>query len=940
MSANNIKLTLDTIAPSGGITSPSEQISTTKTNGATLTINKGDASFMLVWFDGTQYASAIPTGSGAPTWEAASTSRALTFTTDGYYYAHVILQDLVGNRSAIYNSPEIIVDSVKPTIESFNCYDTSNTELSSSAFETYKFQYTNERTFGFKIKAYDSGSITSGLKQVKISSSAFESDVIIAGSSFNELHEYAGTLTFKASVGAGSYSITATAYDEAGNSESTQPYQMIYDPVAPNGSFTLKKQAADTDPLMAYIKQSNNSFCITMTNSNADVAFYRLWGDFTINGTGTTQANQTWTAGATSMTVTGLAFTTSDGTKEIHVQYIDKAGNVHTPVVQTRVYDATAPVASGEGACSLTTNHNWIAAGSGTVNSATISYTAKDVTSKINTITFSTSGGAITATNKNFGATTPQETDSGSFTFTSTTAGQFTITMVVTDMAGNSTTKTCQVNVESAVSLTSVVLSGHALHADIFNDTTRVALAATVNNVIPGSGGSKMYVWTDTTNNTTTVPSGTTGVDWDSTTQSIAAGQITKNIVESANNWLHVKAVSNVGNVAYLHKQFTMDKTAPSFTYSMDDHINSRNNVITISGGSDALSGLDSIKIEAGDNTNLSAGAFSWAAYSNADYSITLATKKANGTTDQKDGTYSIIVTVRDKAGNTTSKTATWEFDETKPTASVVLKENDGTTNKKTPSADNRVKVQITFPATNITDNTDSWQTVKYQVYGDISTTEGGESIEFDGDITSSAWKTFSAATITTNVFYCTDNAANAVSGETKHIYVKILDDADNISDQITTSFVYNPRAAELVISNVSHDRISCVHTERLDNTEGTISTLTGDYADVVTFNVTSDQTIKAWKVTAYTTYPTSNVDGSSVTAIAERTGSYSTSHYSRSGITIGANTPWTVVIDGQDFRTAVGGSDSVNKDGVHYIIVFGQNEADTWSIAGTAFDA
>ena len=60
---------------------------------------------------------------------------------------------------------------------------------------------------------------------------------------------------------------------------------------------------------------------------------------------------------------------------------------------------------------------------------------------------------------------------------------------------------------------------------------------------------------------------------------------------------------------------------------------------------------------------------------------------------------------------------------------------------------------------------------------------------------------------------------------------------------------------------------------------------------------------------------------------MAKREGSYATQGYSQTGLSI---TTWTVIIDGQDFRTAVGA------DGIHYIVVFGQNLAGQWSVAGT----
>ena len=101
-----------------------------------------------------------------------------------------------------------------------------------------------------------------------------------------------------------------------------------------------------------------------------------------------------------------------------------------------------------------------------------------------------------------------------------------------------------------------------------------------------------------------------------------------------------------------------------------------------------------------------------------------------------------------------------------------------------------------------------------------------------------------------------------------------------------------------------------------------------------MTFTVNSPQTIQAWKVCAYTAYPDATTSGATVTAMAKRSGSYATQGYSQTGLNVKS---WTVTIDGQDFRTAVGGSETVNKDGIHYIVVFGQNLAGQWSVAGTA---
>ena len=135
-----------------------------------------------------------------------------------------------------------------------------------------------------------------------------------------------------------------------------------------------------------------------------------------------------------------------------------------------------------------------------------------------------------------------------------------------------------------------------------------------------------------------------------------------------------------------------------------------------------------------------------------------------------------------------------------------------------------------------------------------------------------------------------------------------------------------------MTITSVSHQRISCTHElrVRIPDGESEAKPIDGDYADVVTFTVSSQQTIQAWKVCAYTAeaYPSDGTSGDTVTAMAKREGSYATQGYSQTGLNVKS---WTVTVDGQDFRTAVG------KDGIHYIVVFGQNLAGKWSVAGTA---
>lgn len=67
---------------------------------------------------------------------------------------------------------------------------------------------------------------------------------------------------------------------------------------------------------------------------------------------------------------------------------------------------------------------------------------------------------------------------------------------------------------------------------------------------------------------------------------------------------------------------------------------------------------------------------------------------------------------------------------------------------------------------------------------------------------------------------------------------------------------------------------------------------------------------------------------------MSKRTGSYATQGYSQTGLSVKS---WTVTVDGQDYKTALGGNSI--EDGIYYIVVFGQNLAGQWSIAGTPYN-
>ena len=897
MSANNFQLTLDTLAPKGSI-SPSSLTATNKS--LPVTINKGDATYMQVWYDTTQNTSAAPANTP---WIAAADSYNVGFSADGTYYAHVILMDDVRNKSTVLTSGQIIFDTVLPVIDADKTY--------AEDLDSKSHIYTNAAEFKFMVTASDADS---GLQKVVLSGNFIGSPKTVNVASFNS-SSWSGQLTFNSDATHGSQTIHVVAYDNAGNT-STHDVSIIYDPDPAQGSFALKATASADTVLQNYINASNNSFVAVITataGTSNDIAYYRIWGDIQDH---TSATDVVWPANTASVTVNNLKFTTTDGIKTVNVQLIDKAGNITTLTPQTRHYDATNPT------CDLwddaaSQSSVWIAAGSGTKNDATIYYSVDDNTSGggsgLKSVVFKLNNTIINPSISN---------NSFSFSkalFPAAKIGANTISMTATDNAGNSTTKTVTINIEESFTIDSISLGGHALYQGYYNGTTKNAITATINNsTAPGSGRATLQVWTDSAESSTAVPAETASVTWTGSPQTVANASINKNTTDnSAGNYLHVKAVSKVGNVAYKHISFTVDTTSPTCNATVGyAHTSSRTNTINISNLEDNLSGVDKIKLSAKDGTTLESGAFDWDTASNTAYTVVLASSA-------REGMHTVIIQLRDKSNNITTKEVSWEYDHTVPTGTLTLKEADGTTNKVSPSAIQTFKAVIAYSA----DSTDAYSAVQYKIYGDIATSASGSAI------TESAaeWKQFTAASITTDTLYCTANQADApADGVTKYVYIKLKDDAGNVSpDPVVATFIYNPRTAELTISSVSHQRISCTHKPRLriPDGESSASEITNDYADVISFTVNSPQTIQAWKVCAYTDYPESTLRGDAVTAMAKREGSYATQGYSQTGLSV---TTWTVIIDGQDFRTAVG------KDGIHYIVVFGQNLAGQWSVAGT----
>ena len=1084
MSSNNFKLTLDTLAPTcsfTGISAPSAVLATVQTQ-IELTFDKGDSSYMKVWYDSydaTWYSTHIEraAASAGDTWQAksgltgtdatnaaavvsklnwvqgdstkidwipAATSYTMSFgeigtgsgqVLTGSFYAHAIFVDDVGNMTDILTSCLIKADIQAPVISSLYAQDSDSTDT------TYNRNYTNSATFNLYLTATDA---FAGLDHLTITGNIIGSPKTVNSSSLDGSGNYVEALTFVDGATHGTQTITVVAYDNSGNSV-TRTCSIIYDPDPAAAHFILHPTGNASAVLDDYLKTSNNSFTLEIVAddgsdpgdvADTDLAYYKIWGDLT-DGTSTSFTEngaqwRTWPAAAgdsssdpasaATVTVSSLAFTSSDGPKAVHVLVKDKAGNVTTLLTQYRMLDSTAPSITyfnidttvGHGNTAYAANNTYTSGntyistqGTGTTSTAVLKWAVTDAApgSGIASVTFTVSeanggNGAILQSNinrtynpsldinlsdntDNPTYSAPVSPDPGYFTFQASAAGTYTLTMTVVDHSGNTSSATYVIIAEAGFTLDSLVLNNYELYQDVFNlSRTNNQLTATVTNTnAPSSGRRDLYVWIDNTDGNTVVPSGASSISWDSASQTVANGSIAKAMggtVTTGFYYLHVKATSNSGIVQYIHKKFIVDVGVPTYTARIETaHANSGNNNILLTNLADdgtaiadgvLYSGLDKIKVEAisGNPGTIESGLSDWVTLTHESGSATISLGLASGAGE---GNYSVKVSVRDRANNITEYTLTWEYDKTVPAGTILLKEdiNSGTelapvynTAKASPNALNTFRIAISFTTTN--DSTDTYQTVKYQIYGDFASAGGGNATTYNASDDSKWHDLPSDSFVIDQVFYCTNNAATSYDGEDKTVYLVLKDDAGNISQPVSAQFRYNPITAELTISQVSHARISCTHELRKTTEAGDVINLVpsgqsvaNDYADVVSFHVHCDQTIEEWKVAAYSKlyanenlsgagYPSSDLSGGSVSlnVISARQGTYSTSGYHASNVSV---KDWNIIIDGQDFRAAIqaittGATASTNVDGTHYIIVFGKNNAGTWSVAGTAIDA
>jgi hypothetical protein len=217
MAKNNFTLTLDTLAPEGSITRPAHYLNSLE--GKKVTIEKGDAVLMKVWFD----TKSVGLVEDAPTtFEAVATEKAIVLPKEGTYYAHLILRDEVANDSVIYNSEEIVYDTTAPVVTGFLMTDLDGSDV-----------ITNARTVNYVFNYEDN---LSGSTSVRIYGDHIEEQTFnVSGDG-----EQKGQIVIKESAPQGDIKVYVTVTDNAGNTCSPVEDVIILDTAMDTAILAIK----------------------------------------------------------------------------------------------------------------------------------------------------------------------------------------------------------------------------------------------------------------------------------------------------------------------------------------------------------------------------------------------------------------------------------------------------------------------------------------------------------------------------------------------------------------------------------------------------------------------------------------------------------------------------------------------------------------------------
>ena len=851
---NHFELTLDTLAPTGSISGLGEFEKENKP----LVIDGGDAAFKKVWFDALNANDVTKECDGykKAEWEAKDAAVESLFTTTGKYYYHLVLMDDVNNESKIYTLGPVNYDKDVPVVSNVVLKDSRNNSSN-----------TNETTVTL---SFDYTDVGTGVYKAVVSGDIERKEIELVASS----NHYEGQITFKADAEAGKIidgnkKVSVVVYDRAENVSTAVESNVILLDRELNKP-TLMIQNSEGLNLPEYINY--REYVAKLTTIDTNIVAYKIWE-------GDTEP-EAWVElpemGKLDVSVE-RTFSDGDGLKSVQARVKDVAGNTKLSDVKTTTIDSVPPVSE------LATDRVIISRVAGFDKAIlTFGKTADNAGgSGINYFELKRGEDIVIS-----GAELPANHE---VTVGALSDGTYSYTLMVEDKAKNRTTSSAVSIKVDTTAPTLTITQLNTWYTDKFDVNVSYSDASKL---------ATMVAWSSTVAEDTTKPQSAIEIQ---PTTTIGKGNINWSLSESADNYMHVMLVDEVGNVSYAHLKFGYDTVAPvikTANFTAEAYPSTAATIkLTYE---DATSGVVEMRVS-GDITDGTA---------ESQWEPIVGTRNVALSTG--DGKKTVLVEIRDAAGLSSSKSISCELDTTYPSPVLDLFEADNINPKPAHSA------LASFSARLKIENDDFMGGVKYKLYGDFCYNEQGPAGVLKDD---AEWKDFVADDgkeymSITNLF-CT-------SGDgIKNIYVVVKDNAGNeMTIKDPKSFVYDTTLPIVTVSDIDYNRISKVHTERRNGS----GLIVGKFADETHFTFKPDSVIQAYKVCAYADASAAAAGSAGDKAIGMAHGSVG---MSASGLNSEAAV--SAKITGADYEAALGGA---GHDGAHIVVVYVQDLAGQWSVA------
>ena len=923
---NYFNLTLDTNQPgsyvtvnrpTNGSTANAAFVTGNSTGKVVITDDDLDAIGIKVWIDSNS-SSSIPndsTQAWAPLPAAATinnvSTKEYTYTfsssgkVDGTYYVHAALIDSVGNISPVISSSAFELDTTPPSLTVQFTDKVDNTEH-------YRM---SDSTFTASISSSD----TNGVSYITITATGLQGDSntnVITLTNPNSTETF--DITFDSSI-SGVTQIVVVAYDQAGNSTSSASMSSSTVFIDPGiGALSLEVRHVDSTTTAlgptSYINLKNggsseiNTFYLLLSSSDTDIVGYKVWEagqSEPVNYT-TYSGNGAFSQAISNFALQETSGAVAEGSKTINAKVVDPS-NHDTSTSITFNVDKTGPVVSisaSPAAISGTSPHDSTTLTISAVDAmSAIKNYSVDVVSPSANITRNLTEGTYAAP-----ATLPATVTLGYADLGSPQAdGSFTVRISATDIAGNTSTQDCTVYYDT----TAPVVAFNPL-ATIYpkNDFT---FSVTVTEA---HACDWLKWWVSSTQNDRDLTNQTITTLTNPNISNIPAQTVV--LGSEGAYYIHVAVCDEAGNIGYADQLYIYDITAPTGTINIVPTVtNSTEVAVTITASDNVFQDSELQMKIVGDTTDTQ----TWRTFSSP----------INVNLDTTSGIKTLRLLLKDPAGNEiandlSAPSDTVELDRVSPDGTlnffaIATGSANGTAIPSGSTKFNNFFIRVrAYDDEGISTNGN----VQYQIYGDVC--EGAAAASGKA-FSESNYITFNPTS--PNDYMQEDNLWFTTGEGNKTIYLKLKDNAGN-EGLVQYDFTYditNPTVD--IISSDGYGVVSCSEVKRVVILNNEV-TRSQDDANIITFTFRPSEYIQAFKVCAYEDTQTAAgnlVDPATAVAIPITNGSENTSASSLNTIS-----DQTVIIDGRDYRAALGWDGETSVDGLHVIVVYVQDLAGQWS--------